>query len=85
MLPIERLAHLADKHTPNTETGSLNYEAYGRAIEAEVRAQDTALIQQMQEALDRSRFDSTNMSMQDIQVCSAARQAARARLKEIAP
>jgi hypothetical protein len=34
-LPDERLKELANACTPNTETGSLNYECFARAIEAD--------------------------------------------------
>ena len=54
-LSIETIHGYADVCTPNTETGSLNYIAFARAIEAEAHKQDEALIRQLVEALEGYR------------------------------
>ena len=53
-LSDDTINRYADACTPNTETGSLNYKAFASAIEAEVRKQDTELIQQMLDALENA-------------------------------
>lgn len=73
-LSIETIHRYADVCTPNTETGSLNYKAFARAIEAEVRKDDEALIRQLVEALE------SQCGVRD-QEESAAITAARARLE----
>lgn len=52
-LSIETIHGYADVCTPNTETGSLNYIAFARAIEAEAHKQDEALILQLVEELEK--------------------------------
>ena len=54
---------------------------FARAIEAEVRKDDEALILRMLTALERCRFDSLNMTIKDMQDCSSAVTAAHARLE----
>lgn len=53
-LSIETIHGYADVCTPNTETGSLNYIAFARAIESEARKQDEALILMLVERLERA-------------------------------
>lgn len=51
-------------------------------VKAEVRKQDDALIRELLDALEESRFDALNMTMAGMQRQSAAIAAAHARLGE---
>ena len=53
-LSDDTINRYAEACTPNTETGALNYKAFARAIEAEVRKDDEALIRQMESAISWS-------------------------------
>lgn len=74
-LSNERIWEIADAHTQHNRTIHLIF--FARAIEAEARAQDEALIRQLVEALDGS----IAITMDKIDLRNAALTAARARLE----
>ena len=78
-LSEDQIIDLFNEACRETFNGLERFRYFARAIEAEVRKQDAALIRQLVETLEGYRRNHN-----DNQPCDAER-AARARLKEIAP